>query len=134
MIHYVVGFVIVGDSVLLQLKNRGGPHLKNKLNGVGGKLEPEETFINAMKREYFEETGDDRPINWKLIDMLSENGATVAVYGSIVPVGYYNNHTFESTDPNMEKLFIIPIKDIDYTKCVYNIQKIIKNIETVLRE
>lgn len=58
MIRYVVGFAFSEnmDSVVLIKKNR--PKWQaGKYNGVGGKVEAGETPIQALVREYWEETG-----------------------------------------------------------------------------
>lgn len=56
MKQYVVGFLWIGDSVVLIRKNR--PEWQaGKWNGVGGKVEPGETAEEAMVREFEEETG-----------------------------------------------------------------------------
>ncbi len=55
--RYVVGFVFSKDlsRVLLVLKNR--PAWQNgKFNGIGGKIEADETAFEAMNREFVEET------------------------------------------------------------------------------
>lgn len=55
--RFVLGFLFSedGSRVLLVWKNR--PAWQNgKLNGVGGKIEPGETPLQAMKREFLEET------------------------------------------------------------------------------
>ena len=57
-IHYVAGFCFTPDRrhVALVWKNR--PKWQaGKLNGIGGKVEPEETAIEAMEREFREEAG-----------------------------------------------------------------------------
>lgn len=46
------------DKVLLILKNRPD-FLKGLYNGIGGKVEKGEKYINAIKREFKEETGID---------------------------------------------------------------------------
>lgn len=55
---YVVGFMFApnGRDVVLIQKNRP-EWQKDKLNGVGGKIEPGETPEAAMVREFYEETG-----------------------------------------------------------------------------
>lgn len=54
--RYVVGFVFHDDEVLLIEKNRPSWQ-RGRLNGVGGHVEPGETFLQAMVREFAEETG-----------------------------------------------------------------------------
>lgn len=56
--QWVVGFLMddAAEQVVLIRKNR--PEWQaGKLNGVGGKVEPNELPINAMEREFLEETG-----------------------------------------------------------------------------
>lgn len=53
---YVVGFALSGPFVLLVLKARPAWQ-KGKLNGVGGHVEAGELPLEAMRREFFEETG-----------------------------------------------------------------------------
>lgn len=57
-IEYVLGFMFNEDEskVLLIMKNRPAWQA-GKLNGVGGKIEAGETPIQAMEREFAEETG-----------------------------------------------------------------------------
>lgn len=60
--RYVVGLLFKNyqgliKQVALILKNRGPYNMANKLNGIGGKIEPGETASAAMEREFREETG-----------------------------------------------------------------------------
>jgi 8-oxo-dGTP diphosphatase len=67
---YVVGFLFDnrGENVLLIRKTKP-PWMKGKLNGIGGKIEHGESPINAMIREFKEETGCNGPL-WKLLGTL----------------------------------------------------------------
>ena len=58
MIKYVTGFLFSPDKqeVVLIQKNRTDWQ-RGRCNGVGGKLEKDETPLDAMQREFFEETG-----------------------------------------------------------------------------
>jgi 8-oxo-dGTP pyrophosphatase MutT (NUDIX family) len=61
-IYYVAGFLFTNlgtpdESVALIRKNRGPNHMAGKLNGIGGKILPDETAQSAMIREFKEETG-----------------------------------------------------------------------------
>jgi 8-oxo-dGTP diphosphatase len=63
--EYVVGLVFTTDlkQVVLIKKNRPDWQ-KGKLNGIGGKLEKDETALTAMIREFEEETGVLTEANW----------------------------------------------------------------------
>jgi len=67
----VCGFLFVTDR--LALWQRPGVYLilkvkpawqRGKLNGIGGKIEPGESPLMAMHREWKEETGDDTQRSW----------------------------------------------------------------------
>ena len=54
--EYVCGFAFAQDQVLLIEKKR--PHWQaGRLNGIGGHIEEGESPLDAMNREFFEETG-----------------------------------------------------------------------------
>lgn len=53
---YVLGFLFSNFDVAL-IKKTHPEYQKGKLNGIGGKIEPRETPLEAMEREFFEETG-----------------------------------------------------------------------------
>jgi 8-oxo-dGTP diphosphatase len=56
---YVLGFMIGIDKVhVVCIQKQKGPEcIIGKFNGVGGKIEGDETIESAMSREYMEETG-----------------------------------------------------------------------------
>lgn len=127
---YVLGFVFIGnDKILLQLKNRGGDYLNGKLNGLGGKIEEGESAISAMAREYFEETGDNRYLDWhKFSCIFYKNGVELNVFTCNVSDDFYDNIEWSSEDSNAEKLFIFDLNEIDWKLCVSNLEHIIKLI------
>lgn len=59
MQKYVLGFAFSEDlkHVVLIEKKRGPEHIIGKWNGVGGKVDPFESDVFAMAREFEEETG-----------------------------------------------------------------------------
>lgn len=77
---YVLGFCFMrgGTEVVLIRKNKPAWQ-KGLLNGVGGKIESNETPIQAMAREWSEETGAISP-EWKHFVTMDFSGATVYVF------------------------------------------------------
>lgn len=128
--RYVLGFVFIGnDKILLQLKNRGGDYLNGKLNGLGGKIEDGESELSAIAREYFEETGDDRYLDWhKFSSIFYKNDVELNVFTCNVSDDFYDNIEWSSQDSNAEKLFIFNLDDIDWGSCVSNLEHMIKMI------
>jgi 8-oxo-dGTP pyrophosphatase MutT (NUDIX family) len=73
MIEYVLGFAFNKSltSVLL-VEKKYGPEINiDKLNGVGGKVDPNESSEDAMTREFLEETGCKS--NWTRIGCIGDN-------------------------------------------------------------
>lgn len=67
MMRYVVGFMFSEDRSAVALIRKCKPEWQHgKLNGIGGKIEPNEDAVQAMVREFKEETGaDTEPGEWK---------------------------------------------------------------------
>jgi len=57
MIEYVVGFLFRPTGWVLLLEKARPEWQRGKLNGLGGKIEPGETPLEAMVREFSEESG-----------------------------------------------------------------------------
>jgi len=77
MRRYVVGYLLSHDlrRVLLIWKSRPAVQA-GKLNGIGGKMEPEDSddYEATMRREFREETGMD-VTGWKQFGMMEGVGA-----------------------------------------------------------
>lgn len=79
MTEYVCGLMVskCGHSVALVLKAKPAWQ-KGKWNGVGGKVEPGETPLDAMIREFQEETGNETaPGEWRQGVVLTTPADTV---------------------------------------------------------
>lgn len=63
--QYVVGFMFRRNDTEVALIRKEKPEWqKGRLNGVGGKVEADETSLRAMEREFYEETGWQGDIQW----------------------------------------------------------------------
>lgn len=72
-VNYVVGLIfdVNGERILLIKKNKP-EDLRGKLNGIGGKIEPNESVKAAIIREVVEEAGwRIPPANWEYFLKLS---------------------------------------------------------------
>jgi 8-oxo-dGTP diphosphatase len=86
MISYVNGFMIQPEQqrVLFIRKNRPA-FQAGKWNGIGGKIEPGESAIDAMVREFREETGvATAPESWERTIALQGRDFVVYFYRSFV--------------------------------------------------
>lgn len=80
--YYVVGFLFRKEGREVALIRKEKPEWqKNKLNGVGGKVEPGETPYEAMVREFREETGAD-VVAWRLFAGLDCGDAHIDFFCS----------------------------------------------------
>jgi 8-oxo-dGTP diphosphatase len=73
--HYVAGLMFSYDRQQVALIRKQKPEWqRGKLNGVGGKVEAGETAIEAMAREFKEETGcQTAEESWKLFCVMHGN-------------------------------------------------------------
>lgn len=84
--HYSLGFAFNPDmsSVVLIEKAKGAIG-EGMLNGVGGKVEPGEDFVEAMEREFFEEAGVFIPTtSWKKFALSQGPHHTMEVYWTVM--------------------------------------------------
>jgi 8-oxo-dGTP pyrophosphatase MutT (NUDIX family) len=104
-------FLIRDDEILLAMKKRGFG--SGRYNGVGGKIEPDETEEQAMIRECQEEI-EVTPINyWKVAehDFVQKNGATpwrMYVHAYMCDTWEGEPHETEEMAPEWFKLSDIP--------------------------
>lgn len=84
---YVVGFAFSKDreQVLLVWKRRPSWQA-GKLNGVGGHIEPGELPLEAMRREFFEETGIMTSLrDWKHFAVVQTDLSRVFMFAATLP-------------------------------------------------
>ncbi len=74
--EYVVGFLFDEKKEKVLLIEKQSPAWQfGKLNGVGGKIEPNENCQAAMNREFLEETGVEM-IQWTRFFTIEDQGRT----------------------------------------------------------
>jgi 8-oxo-dGTP diphosphatase len=104
LIKYVCGFAFYTDLespdllspiVILMMKTK--PEWQSgKLNGVGGKVELEETFLEAMTREFEEETGIQTiPASWTHFATMRKANVYECQFFSSRNQQFMNAHTME---------------------------------------
>ena len=76
MTQYCLGFLFCGRKVVLVRKSRPSWQA-GLLNGLGGKVEPEELPAEAMRREFHEEAGKD-VLDWRHVCTMQ--GAAFQVF------------------------------------------------------
>ena len=109
MKKYVLGFLFDEDFsevILVRKKTQDWQH--NLLNGPGGKVEEGESSLEAMEREFEEETG--LKINtWKFILYMGEPDIwNVDVFAAITNKDYL----YKATSMDYEPIVIMPVKEV----------------------
>ena len=81
MKKYVLGFAFDNEYRVLMIRKNRPEWQKGKLNGVGGKVEENESFIDAMVREFYEETDImTKQEDWKNFLTMKSNTFIIEVY------------------------------------------------------
>jgi len=81
--QYVIGFLLERPSerVLLVRKNKP-TWQRGLLNGIGGKIEPNETPMAAMHREWAEEVGDGKMLPWRYFAQMTSSRSLIDCYAA----------------------------------------------------
>lgn len=119
MKDYVAGLVFNADKnqVVLILKNRGGQRVEGYWNAVGGKVEPGEQPLDAMVREFKEETGAVTfPSAWNYFLELT--------------AGEYHIHFYRLSNHGV---FSRVLTNTDETVCQFNVYVLPQNVMNNLR-
>jgi ADP-ribose pyrophosphatase len=114
MVEYVSGFMFSEDMRNLVLIQKQHPEwMRDLWNGVGGKTEPGETTIEAMRREFLEETGVMQ-VEWDCFCELTFQGGNVYFFRTR---SSKFNQVKTVTD---EKVEVFPVNRLPRT--VYNVR------------
>lgn len=115
-VRYVAGFMFDADFNYVALIRKNKPEWqRGKLNGIGGKIEEGETALQAMVREFAEETATETACSqWERFCTLrsrdeSENPWSVAFFAC---TGDVNKLKTNESEP----IEIIGLRDIHPTK------------------
>lgn len=128
MTAYVVGFLFSTDLKRVALVTKNRPQWQaGLLNGIGGKIEPGETNITAMVREFNEEAGVLIP-DWKHFATMSEDGQfALDVFASTGDVDLVSTKTDEM-------IGIYQVKDIQQLNTIENIPWLVLLAVDVLQD
>lgn len=101
---YVLGFAFDPELTYVALIRKTKPEWQaGKLNGIGGKVEPSETFRQAMVREFFEETGSRVPSErWHNFSRINGTTCIIPCYVCTTNLGILES-------PTEEKVIIYPV-------------------------
>jgi len=126
MKRYVAGLMFSQDRKCIALIRKNYPDWqKGKLNGIGGKIEEkdyrkstnfEEASINAMVREFKEESGVDTEVkDWNLfLEMSGNNTDENKTPFSVDFYRCFSNEVFNCKTITEEYISIIPVNDALY--------------------
>ena len=109
MKKYVLGYAFNKDLDKVILINKNRPEwMAGKLNGVGGKIESGEEAIDAMVREFEEETGIATKANdWMVVTTLYKSlEFHISVFTTVT------DKIFEGTSTTDEFISIYSVQDI----------------------
>lgn len=104
-------------DVLLIVKNKPKWQF-GKLNGIGGKIEEKETPLQAMIREFKEETGIECK-EWKRVTVMIGEDWEVQVFTTI------SSKVFDFKTMTDEEVLLIPISELDSYDHISNLRWLI---------
>lgn len=94
---YTLGFMFSEDLDKLALICKLRPQwMAGKCNGIGGKVEEGETPVEAMRREFREETGHDAWVPWQHFGEMRGSGWSVRLFTVRGPVAALRSVTDEA--------------------------------------
>lgn len=118
-LHYCLGFCFSSDKSHVALVHKLKPSWQlGKLNGIGGKIEHDESGIDAMVREFKEETGV-LILPWRHLCKLEGD------WGAVFMWKYFGDEVFNVKTVESERIEIFKVDDIPWNKTIPNLRWII---------
>jgi 8-oxo-dGTP pyrophosphatase MutT (NUDIX family) len=120
--NYVLGFAFdpFGRVALIRKRDVDGVPLRNRLNGIGGKIETNETSVQAMRREFREETGVDvEEAKWQYLGLMQGKNWNVAMFRVRDPA---IQHCQTMTDERVE---LFALHELVHERCGDNVRPLI---------
>lgn len=108
---YVLGFAFNRFDQVLLIRKERPDWQRGKMNGIGGKVEKNETHLQAMRREFVEECGlDIPPYRWSRRGKCHGDSFQISVFSvklseAEVPL--------TTTDEKVQWRYIINLSDCD---------------------
>lgn len=116
-VQYVVGFLFSSYSHVALIRKNRPQWQAGKLNGIGGKIEANESALDAMVREFEEETGAHVSAeNWQLLGKYIGNNSLVFAFAA------YMQDDIALATKTDEEVGWESIADLDWKECAHNLQ------------
>lgn len=126
--RYVAGFLFSKDGANVALIEKSKPEWqKDKLNGIGGKIEDNESSLQAMQREFKEEAGLDIE-NWTPFCVLTGNDASYVDNGNNFEVHFFSHFSdavYLVRTIETEKVVCVSVKHLEFISTVPNLKWLI---------
>lgn len=120
MQEYVLGFMFDERKEFVALIRKNRPEgQRDKLNGIGGKIEEGEQMLSAMRREFYEETTIDYD-GWRYLGYFGNDFFRVHFFRAFTDAVYYVK---SATDEKVEIYRVNRINDIE---------KLMKNLKWLI--
>lgn len=121
MMNYVLGFLFNSDRTQVKLIRKLRPDWQyNRLNGIGGKIEPGETAVLAMEREFLEEAGVVT-VGWKKFAYMASLDWQCSVF-SLADDNYFRE-AYSKTDEVLEDIKVNEL--LSRSDCISNLHWLI---------
>jgi 8-oxo-dGTP diphosphatase len=118
-VSYVAGLCFDNSKKIVALVKKNRPAWqKGKLNAIGGKIEKDETPIEAIRREFLEETGVEIQ-SWEETCTLTGKDWEVHFFHT------FNDAVFNVRVMTDEAILLTEIEDLDYSMLIPNLRVIV---------